>query len=389
MLGRLTISIGFLCAVAAPALADDPGISFDENGIEINIAGDDLSLTLGGRLHLDSNFFDNGLTVFNDDSGVRRGRLELGGRVLKDWRFRLDREFSSQGRGFKNAWLSYRGIDHVELVGGNFTTPFSLEALTSSNATAGMERSLANALAPNFLLGGSGAVYGKHWSVTGGYFFNSLSQDPTVNRDSGKSIMGRATFAPVNKRHDTVHFGAAIEHRDLDAGVATRVRSFPEASLATARLVDTGNLAGVSSFNAFNFEAALRHRGAMLSGQFIRRNNNAPTLGDPVFNAGYIQGAWVLTGEDRSYSERQGIFGGIEPKSRLGAVELVARYSFLDLNDGPVTGGEEKDYLVGLNWYVIKNLRFMGNYVHAVASPNSAGLHESLNVYEARMQVAF
>ncbi|HXI86654.1 MAG TPA: porin, partial [Parvularculaceae bacterium] len=130
-------------------MADDPGISFDENGIEINIAGDDLSLTLGGRLHLDSNFFDNGLTVFNDDSGVRRGRLELGGRVLKDWRFRLDREFSSQGRGFKNAWLSYRGIDHVELVGGNFTTPFSLEALTSSNATAGMERSLANALAPN------------------------------------------------------------------------------------------------------------------------------------------------------------------------------------------------------------------------------------------------
>lgn len=383
--------LAFLASVAlAPATAQaDGSLIFDQKGLTLDVAGDDLNLNLGGRLHVDAASYDDDLTLFTDDARVRRARLELGGRVLKDWRFRVDYELSSLGKGFKNAWLSYGGIDGAEFTGGNFIAPFSMEDLESSNTVPTMERSLAQALAPGFLVGGEAKVYRKHWSLTGGYFFNPISQDPVVNNDSGESVIARATLAPLNMRDQTLHFGAAFERRNLDAGVATRVRTYPESGIADARLIDTGSLAGVDSFVNYGVEAAYRYRNVLLRGQYIIRDNDAALLGDPKFNGGYAEASWVLTGESRGYSEKDGIFSGVRPKSKFGAVELVGRFSMLDLNDALVAGGEEKDYLAGVNWYLGRNFRLMGNYIHAKASPNRNGLDESTNIYQARAQLNF
>lgn len=378
------------CALFAPSIAaaDEP-LVFDERGLTLDVAGDDLTLNLGGRLHLDAASYDDELTLFNDDVRVRRARLELGGRVLKDWRFRVDYELSSLGKGFKNAWLSYQGLDGFEFTGGNFIAPFSMEDLESSNSVPTMERSLAQALSPGFLVGGEAKIYRKHWSLTGGYFFNPISQDPTVNNDSGESIVARATLAPLNSGSQTLHFGAAVERRNLDAGAPTRVRTYPESGIADARLIDTGSLAGVDSFFNFGAEAAYRYRNFMVRGQYIVRDNDAPLLGDPKFNGGYAEASWVLTGEKRGYAEKEGIFSSVRPKSKFGAIELVGRFSMLDLNDGLVAGGEEKDYLAGVNWYLGRNFRIMGNYVHAKATPNRNGLDESTDIYQARAQLNF
>lgn len=387
---RLLYLAAAASAAFAPcaAAAGEP-ISFDEKGLTLDVAGDDFTLNLGGRLHVDAASYDDDLTLFTDDARVRRARLELGGRVLKNWRFRVDYELSSLGEGFKNAWLAYDGIDGTEFRGGNFIAPFSMEDLESSNSLPAMERSLAQALAPGFLVGGEAKIYRRHWSLTGGYFFNPISQDPVVNNDSGESIIARATLAPLNSGRQTLHFGAAFERRNLDAGVPTRVRTFPESGIADARLVDTGALAGVDSFINIGAEAAYRYRNFMLRGQYIVRDNDAPLLGDPKFNGGYAEASWVLTGEKRGYSEKNGIFSAVRPKSKFGAVELVGRFSMLDLNDGLVAGGEEKDYLAGVNWYLGRNFRIMGNYVHAKATPNRNGFDESTDIYQARAQLSF
>lgn len=387
---KTSFLLGFFLApvFAGQALADD-ALTFNYRGLTLDVAGDDLTFNLGGRVHLDFASYDDELTLFTDDVRVRRGRIEFGGRVLKDWRFRVDYELASLSDGFKNVWVSYEGIDGVRLRGGNFIAPFSMEDLESSNSIPAMERSLAEALAPVFLVGGAATAYGDHWSLSGGYFFNPISQDPTVNNDSGESIIARATFAPINSRRQVLHFGGAIERRDLDAGVATRVRSQPESGIADARLVDTGSLFGVDSFLGLNAEAAYRYQSFMLRGQYIRRSNDAPLLGDPVFNAGYVEASWVVTGERRGYSESNAVFGSVRPDSKIGAVELVGRFSMLDLNDGLVAGGEEKDYLVGVNWYLGRNIRVLGNYIHAKATPNSNGLNETTNVYQARAQLSF
>jgi len=377
-----------LGATSGPAVAAE-GLTFDDKGLTLDVAGDDLTLNLGGRLHVDAASYDDELTVFTDDARVRRARLELGGRVLKDWRFRVDYELSSIGEGFKNVWLAYDGIDGTEFRGGNIIAPFSMEDLESSNSIPALERSLAQALAPGFLVGGTAKVYDRHWSLTAGYFFNPISQDPVVNNDSGESIIARGTLAPLNSGRQTLHFGAAVERRNLDAAVATRVRTFPESGIADARLIDTGVLADVDSFVNLGAEAAYRYRNFMLRGQYIVRDNDAPLLGDPKFKGGYAEASWVLTGERRGYSESNGIFSAVRPKSKFGAIELVGRVSTLDLNDGLVAGGKETDYLAGVNWYFTRNFRILGNYVHAKASPNRSALNESTDIFQARAQLSF
>ncbi|MFN0024310.1 MAG: OprO/OprP family phosphate-selective porin [Parvularculaceae bacterium] len=378
---------GFL-GVSGTAIAAD-AVEFNEKGLTVDLAGDDLTLNLGGRLHLDAALYDDDITPFTDNVRVRRARAELGGRVLKDWRFRVDYQFNDIGKGFTNAWIAYDGIDGVELRGGNFIAPFSMEDMESSNTTPALERSLAQALAPGFLLGGAAKVHKKHWTLTAGYFFNPVALDPTVNNDRGRGVIARATLAPLNSARQTLHFGGSVEQRALDAGSATRVRTLPESGIADARLIDTRALADVEGFVGYGVEGAYRHKNLMLRGQYVARQNNAPALGDPRFTAAYAEATWIVTGESRKYSSTSGVFGGVRPKSKLGALELVARVSFLDLEDALVTGGRQTDYLAGANWQIARNVRVLVNYVHADASPNRNGDNESIDLYQTRAQIAF
>src|SRR5205814_6523241 len=101
-----------------------------------------------------------------------------------------------------------------------------------------------------------------------------------------------------------------------------------------------------------------------------RRITALPALPDPKFDGWYVQGAWVLTGEQRLYDPAEGRFAA--PKQNynfnpsagtFGAFEIAARYSVLDLNYnrgsagvagpfGVVRGGEQKIRTLGGNWYL-------------------------------------
>lgn len=367
----------------------DWSADFGTSGLAIHTPGDHLSLEFGGRFHFDAVSIDDDVTTFRDDADIRRLRFDVTGEVLNDWRFKVDVDVGGTSTGFKNVWVSYRGFDKVELKGGNFAAPFSMEDLMSSNAIPMMERSLAQALAPGFLVGGGAQAYGDHWTVSGGYFFNPIDFDPQFNSESGESVMGRVTFAPVRSRKRLLHFGLGVERRDLDGGVASRVRSRPEIGLATNSLVNTRALMGVDKFTNVNGELALMYGPFLVQGQYIRRFNDAPALGDPEFDGGYILASWVVTGESRRYSRRSGVFGSVKPNSEFGAIEIVGRYSMLDLNDGSITGGEEENVSIGVNWYIGKNIRLMGNYIHAKAEPNKNLVRESLDAVQGRLQVNF
>ncbi|HBN89939.1 MAG TPA: porin, partial [Rheinheimera sp.] len=79
------------------------------------------------------------------------------------------------------------------------------------------------------------------------------------------------------------------------------------------------------------------------------------------FSGYHFQLSYVLTGESRSY--KNGLFSGVKPSKESGAIEVAARYSVTDLNDGTVFGGEQKNLTLGVNYYLLNNLRFMGNIV--------------------------
>jgi phosphate-selective porin OprO/OprP len=105
-----------------------------------------------------------------------------------------------------------------------------------------------------------------------------------------------------------------------------------------------------------------------------------------VFNGGYVQLAYTLTGESRAYDRSRGGLSryyfnrGPNTPAWLvrnengnfswgwGAWELAGRFSYIDLNDGSglnrIQGGIMEGFTVGLNWYLNSNLRCLFDWVY-------------------------
>jgi phosphate-selective porin OprO/OprP len=101
-------------------------------------------------------------------------------------------------------------------------------------------------------------------------------------------------------------------------------------------------------------------------------------VGDLNFWSGYVSLSYFLTGENRLYDQRLGREGSLYVRPRtpfwfvrdenggisrgLGAWEVVGRYSYTNLNDGPVQGGVMQGLTFGLNWYLTTNTKLQFDY---------------------------
>jgi len=133
----------------------------------------------------------------------------------------------------------------------------------------------------------------------------------------------------------------------------------------------------------------------------------AQTIG---FNGGYVQVCYTLTGENRLYDRRLGRIATpcLRPSTPfwfvrdrdgrfctgLGAIELAARYSYLNLNDDPVRGGVMGNFSVGLNWYLNNNLKIQFQYLNTNRwglSPTSpaGSIEGAVNSLGIRTQLTF
>ena len=112
--------------------------------------------------------------------------------------------------------------------------------------------------------------------------------------------------------------------------------------------------------------------------------------GDPIFWGGYVQASYFLTGEHWGYDRRFGVYD--RPKVNenaflvrgedgrfhcgTGAWEVAYRFSYLDLNDNGINGGQLAQHTLGINWYLNDNFRIQANYLNVqrnVAAPANSG----------------
>jgi phosphate-selective porin OprO and OprP len=134
----------------------------------------------------------------------------------------------------------------------------------------------------------------------------------------------------------------------------------------------------------------------------------APRLG---FNGGYVEGSQVLTGEPIPYNAERPAWS--RPKvdhpfnladGGIGAWEIAARYSTVDLNSnivlgisqsvtGGVYGGQQQIAALALSWYQNDWLRFMLQFQYVdVNKLNSAGtihIGQRFETIAARAQAAW
>jgi phosphate-selective porin OprO/OprP len=379
--GALSICLGI---VASTAVCAQPSFEAGD-GWRGEAANGDLSWRLGGRFHLDSAQYDADITPLEDDTDLRRARLSFRAQLREDWRFAADYEFADVGTGWKSLNAQYRGWDDWRMTIGNQIVPFSMEENTGSDELGLLERALPNALSPGILTGVSFQTLGRRWAFTGGAFANELS-DQERRRADGQSIALRFTTSPIRNDDTVLHLGIATELREIDDSII-RLRARPESYLTRQRLIDTGSIAGVDGLDTLGLEIGGKRGPFSIRAEYIRATAaRAAALTDVNFDGGYVAVGYVLTGESLSYSRRSGTFGGIEPRGRFGAVELVARTSSLDLTDSDVLGGFERNHSIGVNWYLRDSLRFMVNFVEIDASPNRDGVDESPSVIQLRFQ---
>ncbi len=134
-------------------------------------------------------------------------------------------------------------------------------------------------------------------------------------------------------------------------------------------------------------------------GEYYHLFNKSKVFGDPNFWGFYLYGSYFLTGEHRNYGERSGTFFRLQPKQNFrprqggwGALEVGARVSFIDMNDGAIKGGKEANFTAGLNWYFTKNTRLMFNYVRAYVkdrrTPPAVDSGRA-HIFQARFQTEF
>ncbi|HED18155.1 MAG TPA: porin [Gammaproteobacteria bacterium] len=381
------------------ATKDTVKISTGKSGLKLSSGDGNFKFQLGGRAMIDAAFYDKDKTRLGNGAEVRRARLFAKGTVYHDWFYKAQIDFAGNKTALKDFYLGYSGLNSAKIKIGNFKEPFSLEELTSSKYITFMERGLPNAFSPGRNTGLAVSTHGDKWGAAAGYFFDGI-KNSSAPKSQGWGATGRVHFAPLAEKEQVIHLGAAVSYRGSDGDNEIRFRERPESHVTGTRLVDTGTISGYDNQTLYGLEAATVFGPFSLQGEYMQASVDVSGQGsDPDFSGWYVYGSYFLTGEHRPYKASSGTFGRVKPASivgqgGIGAWEIAARYSSIDLDDSNYTGGEQDNITLGLNWYATPNVRFMANYVRASTDPTSqtefAGAgDEDVNIFQVRSQIDF
>ncbi|MCP4259706.1 MAG: hypothetical protein GY774_19675, partial [Planctomycetes bacterium] len=312
-------------------------------------------------------------------------------------------------RDIKDNWIRFSQIPYLQNVRfGNMKEPFSLEEQTSISSITFMEKALpVNAFSPGRNIG---IRYDRpesdspiNWAA--GFFLNTGSfgtlgeVTDQISEANGFDLTARISGIPLYQQagRKLLHLGLSYVH-GFRTGDDIQSRARPESRLTDDRLVDTGTFPADSTYR-IGTDLAIVSGPLSFQGEFIYTLTDADTVGDPEFWGGYAYLSYFITGEHRKYNRSKGVFYPDDEELRFrprkgewGAWELGLRYSYVDLNDGPIYGGREGNVTAGLNWYHRKNIRVMLNYINANvkgrANPPSVE-NGTADILQARFQIVF
>lgn len=390
---RSLIATALCLAMAAPAVHAAQEGSFDKWPVSFD-TGNGNVFSFTGNFAYDYNDF-SGDSRLEDKDFMRR--KEFGATLKKDGVYDAMVYFDFQTHTWLDVYLRMEtkalfGKDVGKIRVGYIKTPVGMDGLTASRSVSMQELSLPNqAFYAGRRTGVEWSQEKPHWfAQVGAYGGKDLQGD-----NPGTMQAARFVWNPIKGKDEVIHLGlaASVENpRGWQDGLGVshpaqvRFRSRPEAGLTDIRLIDSGALLDADHIVRTGLEGAWSRGPLYLQGEALNarvsRSNGQP---DYQGNGQYAQLAWALTGESHPYAG--GVFSNIKPTHGYGAVELLARYSRLDLDDGSVEGGRQHDWTFGANWYLTTHFKFQANYVRANAT--RAGVHTTPDIVELRAQVQF
>ena len=428
-------------AAAAPA---GPGflgfkVGMPDGRPSIASADGRMSFAIGGLWQFDmGGYFQNlypntQFPLLPTGVNLRRGRLYF---VAKydDWRVNVTPDFGDNPDGnptLFEANINYTGMKPLTFTVG-YTHPFvSLEDATFPGNLLFLER-------PSIIIIERSVAAGIQRSALGGYaatedYFASAyltgptfgAQKDTLLNNEQLAFVGRAAVRPYHDQDWNLHAEASgqhVFHPNLNTsgvpGVSQQTISLadePELRIAFDQLVDTGPISA-SSADVYGGGVGANWRNFLVQGEFYQIGVNQSKLpGVPApmltFDGGYVEGSVVLTGEAHPYDIDRAAWGGPHPdhpfslaEGGIGAWEIAARYSTVDLNSnvvpgvpqsvtGGIYGGKQQIGAIALDWYPNDWIRFMLQFQYVdVNKLNSAGrvqIGQKLETLALRAQAAW
>lgn len=220
-----------------------------------------------------------------------------------------------------------------------------------------------------------------------GFYKDTRSEIEGFNKNDKQSV-GRGVWLPLaGANKGVLHIAVQARHALADDG-ELQYRSKPESFQAQSYAIDTGRFAAKSS-DAFGFETYYRPGPLMFGTEYYVNKVNAPESGNPIFHGGDALVAYILTGETRPYNARGAYFERISPSRSAfdggrGAWELVARFSYSDMDDKAIHGGRFWRLTPMINWHMSDNFRL--EIVYGYGSLNRFNTTGRLQFFQSRIQ---
>ncbi len=374
------LSFGFTTNLKAEEDDNTNGKVDTTDGIlTLQSANGDFKYKMDARLYLDAAIYNEDEAVLDLHSGseIRRMRFAIKATLWKNFIAEIDFDFAGNEVDIKDAYLGYR-VESTMFKVGNFRSPFSLEEVTTSRYISFIERGLPNAFPTGRLLGLAGYKWGRNWQIAGGIFGQepgdtddeALDDEEELEKaDEGYAIVGRFTIAPLYKGNNVIHVGGSYAYKTTDAYTEKmKFKAYDESKISHLRFLYLKEK-NVDHTSMFGLEAVLHFGPFHVQAEYMKAGvTRLADSGKPNFSVsgGYVFASYFLTGESMPYYADQGEFGRIFPKSKKGAVELLARYSWINLNDfeADIDAGEGKNFTLGLSYYLNPNYKIMFNYTN-------------------------
>jgi phosphate-selective porin OprO/OprP len=369
----------------APALRTAEGWSFKPRGrVQVDVASVNSSATIAAN--------GLGTTV-----RLRRAQLGFDGAMPGGFGYRVGADFAGGSADLTDIYLTYKASETLTITLGQHKPFWGFEEMTSDLFTSFNERAAYHgAFGFERRVGLSATYAGKNVQLQGGIFADNAADLNGDGTNNSRSFDGRIVFMP--KLGDMqLHFGASGHSRRFnDFSSTARYRARPFTRTTDTRFVDTRSFLakGEDSFGVEAFINDGRFHATAESHWLTARRIGA--FADPTFNGGYAEIGYFLTKDSLAY--KGGVVDRTKPSSPLGkggmgAVQVNARYDWIDLSDDVIVGGKQQTYGLSLIWTPTEYLKFIANYGHlelSDAAVLAGGDRDySADVFGMRAQIDF
>ena len=375
----------------------DDKVGFRWKGYPSLHLGKGTHVDLRARVQLDARGADSpGNDSDEPETDFARRRIAVEGEIRGLVAFEIDRELEGENP-WRDVYANYQQFDFVQVQGGKFKLPFSLDENTSPTNLDFVYRSLAaRVLAPGRDRGVM--VHGRVLDRIVRYELGVFDHDGRNARSRNlervygeQALAGRVVVQPFRSSKSIardLQFGAAFTSSDLPEGTRSLrgVNTFEETFFDPDLWV-------LGRRERAGFELRWRPGPFSLKSEYIRvtTERRGQSVEDtdlsPLLATGwYVSGTWAITGE----SKADGLNKPRRPFMRggLGAFEVGARIEDLAFtsaaSDGVpslsvradlVEASSDRVTTLGANWYLNQWLKIQLNAIReALANPERRSL---------------